>query len=107
MTGTAYAMGSSGMGAQQGGELHFIILMILIFGIFYFLLIRPQHKRQKQVREMIDNLGHGDMVITAGGLHGKVTGLTETIVTLEISEKVRVKVSRNHIAAVTEKAQKE
>jgi len=56
---------------------------------------------------MIDNLGHGDMVITAGGLHGKVTGLTETIVTLEISEKVRVKVSRNHIAAVTEKAQKE
>ena len=107
MTGTAYAMGSSGMGAQQGGELHFIILMILIFGIFYFLLIRPQHKRQKQVREMIDNLGHGDMVITAGGLHGKVTGLTETIVTLETSEKVRVKVSRNHIAAVTEKAQKE
>ncbi|MBN2254578.1 MAG: preprotein translocase subunit YajC [Deltaproteobacteria bacterium] len=107
MTGLAYAMGSAGKGAQQGGELHFIILMVLIFGIFYFLLIRPQQKRQKQVREMLDNLGHGDMVVTAGGLHGKVTALTETIATLEISEKVRVKVSRNHIAAVTQKAQKE
>jgi preprotein translocase subunit YajC len=100
-------MGSAGKGAQQGGELHFIILMILIFGIFYFLLIRPQQKRQKQVKTMLDNLGHGDMVITAGGLHGKITGLTETIATLEISDKVRVKVSRNHIAAVTQQASKE
>ncbi len=107
MTGLAYAMGSGGKGAPQGGELHFIVLMVLIFAIFYFLLIRPQQKKQKQVRSMLDNLVHGDMVITAGGLHGKVTGITETIVTLEISEKVRVKVSRNHIAAVTQKAPKE
>jgi preprotein translocase subunit YajC len=105
MTGLAYAMGGAGQGAAgKGGEMHFIILMILIFAIFYFMLIRPQQKKQKQVREMLDKLNHGDMVVTAGGLHGKVTGLTETIVTMEVADRVRVKVSRNHIAAVTQKA---
>ncbi|MBT8490494.1 MAG: preprotein translocase subunit YajC [Deltaproteobacteria bacterium] len=106
MTGLAYAMGSAGKGGAggPGGDLHFIILMVAIFAIFYFLLIRPQQKKQKAVREMLDKLGHGDMVITAGGLHGKVTGLTDNVVTLEISDKVRVKVSRNHVSAVTQKA---
>ena len=52
---------------------------------------------------MLDKLSHGDMVITVGGLHGKVTGLTDNVVTLEISDKVRVKVSRNHISSVTQK----
>ena len=106
MTGLAYAMGGGGTGGAgaSGGDLHFIILMVAIFAIFYFLLIRPQQKKQKSIREMLDKLSHGDMVITAGGLHGKVTGLTDNIVTLEISDKVRVKVSRNHISAVTQKA---
>jgi preprotein translocase subunit YajC len=106
MTGLAYAMGTAGRGGagSPGGDVHFIILMVAIFAIFYFLLIRPQQKKQKTIREMLDKLNHGDMVITAGGLHGKVTGLTENIVTLEISDKVRVKVSRNYISAVTQKA---
>lgn len=106
MTGLAYAMGSVGKGGAgtPGGDVHFIILMVAIFAIFYFLLIRPQQKKQKAVREMLDKLSHGDTVITAGGLHGKVTGLTESIVTIEISDKVRVKVSRNYISAVTQKA---
>jgi len=106
MTGLAYAMGGVGKGGAggPGGDVHFIILMVAIFAIFYFLLIRPQQKKQKSIREMLDKLSHGDMVITAGGLHGKVTGLTDNIVTLEISDKVRVKVSRNHISAVTQKA---
>lgn len=106
MTSLAYAMGSAGKGGAggPGGDLHFIILMVAIFAIFYFLLIRPQQKKQKAVREMLDKLSHGDMVITVGGLHGKVTGLTDNIVTLEISDKVRVKVSRNHVSTVTQKA---
>jgi len=107
MSGVAYAMGGAGQGGAPGGDMHFIILMILIFAIFYFLLIRPQQKRQKQVKEMLDNLNHGDMVVTAGGLHGKITTLTDAVVTLEIADKVRVKVSRNHISGVTQKSAKE
>lgn len=109
MTSLAFAMGSAGQGGagNQGADVHFIIVMVAIFAIFYFLLIRPQQKRQKQLKEMIDTLAHGDMVVTTGGLHGKITGITEQVVTLEIADKVRVKVSRGNIAAVTQKAAKE
>ena len=107
MNSLAYAMGGAGGKDAPGGDMHFIILMVAIFAIFYFLLIRPQQKKQKEVKAMLDNLNHGDMVITAGGLHGKVTGLADNIITLEISDKVRVKVSRNHISAVTQKSPKE
>ena len=106
MNSLAYAMGGAGQGGAggQGGDMHFIIVMAAIFAIFYFLLIRPQQKKQKEVKAMIGNLGHGDAVITSGGLHGKITGITDQIVTLEVSDKVRVKVSRGNIAAVIQKA---
>ena len=108
MIETAYAMGAAGQGAgAPGSEYHFIILMGAIFAIFYFLLIRPQQKRQKAVKEMLDHLGHGDLVVTVGGIHGKITGITDTVVTLEIADKVRVKVSKNHIATINQKAPKE
>jgi preprotein translocase subunit YajC len=71
--------------------------------IFYFLLIRPQQKKQKETRNMLSSLKRGDRVRTAGGLHGTITGITDTVVTLEIAEKVRVKVDRNYVAAVTAK----
>src|SRR5512136_1822419 len=96
--------GGSGAG---GGDISFIIMMAVVFAIFYFLMIRPQQQKQKEIRKMRENLNHGDMVITAGGVHGKVTGLTDTIVTLEIAEKVRIKVSREYIGTVTQKAAKE
>jgi preprotein translocase subunit YajC len=72
--------------------------LILLFGIFYFLLIRPQQKRQKEHRAVLANLRKGDQVITAGGLYGRITGLTDTVVTLEIAEKLRVKVARSQIS---------
>jgi len=103
MTGMAYAMGAGG-GAAPGGDMNFIIVMVAIFAIFYFLLIRPQQKKQKETKEMLSNLTHGDMVITAGGLHGKITAITEQIVTLEVADKVKVKVSRAHIVGITQKA---
>jgi len=103
MTGIAYAMGAGG-GAAPGGDMNFIIVMVAIFAIFYFLLIRPQQKKQKETKEMLSNLTHGDMVITAGGLHGKITAITEQIVTLEVADKVKVKVSRAHIVGITQKA---
>ena len=101
MTGIAYAANGGG---PQGGIVSFIPL-ILIFVIFYFLLIRPQQKKAKEHQAYLANLNKGDMVVTSGGLHGQITGITDTVVTLEIADNIRVKVSRQHIlgskAAVT------
>jgi preprotein translocase subunit YajC len=96
-----------GGGTGGGGDISFIIMMAVVFGIFYVLMIRPQQQKQKEVKKMRENLNHGDMVVTVGGIHGKVTGLTETLVTLEIAEKVRIKISREYIGTVTQKAEKE
>ena len=103
----AYAMGGTGGGGAPTGDIGFIIMMTSIFIIFYFLLIRPSQKKQKELKEMVAALGHGDMVETSGGIHGKVVALTDTVVTLEIADKVKVKVSRNHIGNVLQKAPKE
>lgn len=91
-------MGTGGGASGQGGGFGALVPLILMFVIFYFLLIRPQQKKQKQHREMVTSLKKGDRVMTTGGLYGRVTGLTDTVVTLEIAEKVRVKVARNNIA---------
>lgn len=108
MTNLAYAMGvPGGGGGAAGGDFSFIIMMAVLFAIFYFLLIRPQQKKQKEMKNMIATLGHGDTVMTSGGIQGKVVGLTDTVVTLEIADKVRIKVARNFIGAVVQKAPKE
>lgn len=107
MTGIAYAMGAGGLGGAGGaggGDMGFIVIMIAIFGIFYFLLIRPQKKKQKETKEMLENLAHGDTVITVGGLYGKITAVAEQVVTLEVADNVKIKISRGHIAAITQKA---
>jgi preprotein translocase subunit YajC len=98
----AYAMGTGGGASGQGGGIGAFVPLILMFGIFYFLLIRPQQKKQKEHRHMLGNLKKGDQVITSGGLYGRITGLTDTIATLEISEKVRVKVGRGNIAGLAQ-----
>ena len=101
MTDIAYAMGQGGAAASgSAGGLSSFIPLILMFVIFYFLLIRPQQKKQKEHRDMIANLRRGDRIITSGGLHGRITGLDESTLTVEIAEKVRVKVSRGNVAAL-------
>lgn len=77
-----------------------MLMMLVIFGIFYFLLIRPQVKRQREHQAMIAKLGKGDEVITRGGLIGTITGEGENgIVVLELQEKVRVRIPRAYIEA--------
>ena len=99
MVDIAYAMGQSGAAGQGGGFSAFVPL-ILMFVIFYFLLIRPQQKKQKLHREMINNVKKGDRIVTGGGIHGRVTGVSDTTLTVEIAEKVRVKMNRGNVSAV-------
>ncbi len=85
-------------GCGPGGGLNFIIMMVAMFAIFYFLLIRPQQKKAKQHQEMLKALKKGDRVVTNGGIMGIVTGTAEKFLTIEIAEKVRVRVMRSHVA---------
>jgi len=105
---SAYAMGAPGGGGGGGAaDPSFFIMMAVLFAIFYFLIIRPQQKKQKELKEMLASLNYGDLVLTSGGIQGKITGITDAVVTLEIADKVRVKVSRNFIVSVLQKAPKE
>ncbi len=93
----AYAM-AGGAGQQSGGSgMEGIIMLVVMFAIFYFLLIRPQQKRAKQHKELVESLKAGDQVVTAGGIHGKVVAVQDTLVTLEIASNVRIKISRSSI----------
>ncbi len=74
-----------------------IIMMVAMFGIFYFILIRPQVKKQKDHQAMLNKLGKGDEVITRGGLIGKITGVADDVIVLELQEKVRVRVPRAYV----------
>ena len=96
----AFAMAQQGEGGAQGFTA--FVPLILIFVIFYFLLLRPQQKKAKEQKEFLNNLKAGEMVITSGGLHGKITALTDAVVTMEIADKVRVRVARNQIAGSSE-----
>jgi preprotein translocase subunit YajC len=95
MTGIAYAA-DAGAGMGAGGFASFIPL-ILIFVVFYFLLIRPQQKQAKLHQAFLNDLKKGQKVVTKGGLHGVITALTDTVVTLEVAKDVAVKISRDAI----------
>ena len=98
MIETAYAMAPQGGQGGQGGGMGILFMIVPLFIIFYFLLFRPQKKRADEQKALLTSLKKGDMVVTQGGLHGRITGLTDATVTLEIAEKVRVKVSRSHVS---------
>jgi preprotein translocase subunit YajC len=96
--------------AQGGGPFDLLVPMGAIFLIIYFLLIRPQAKRQREHEKMLGALGKGDRVVTSGGLHGLVTGAEKDVLTIEIAafkgERVRVKVDRARIERRVEAAEK-
>lgn len=82
-----------------GGDYSFIIMMVIIFAIMYFFMIRPQNKKQKEIANFRKNLEIGSEVITAGGIYGKVKELDNNVVTLEIATGVKIKIDRNSIFA--------
>jgi preprotein translocase subunit YajC len=91
--------------APAGGEPGFIgfLPIIIMFVLLYFLMIRPQMKRAKEQRTMIDKLAKGDEVITGGGLAGRITGIGEVFLTLEIADQVEIKVQKQSVTAVLPK----
>lgn len=94
--GTSGAQGeSSGFGAAMPQ----LVMLAVMFGIFYFLLIRPQQKRQREVEDLLKALRKGDKVRTTGGIKGEIVELTETEVWLLVADKVKINVLRSHIGA--------
>jgi preprotein translocase subunit YajC len=106
-TAIAFAMGGppGGTGAQPqgaGGMLTSFLPLILIFVIFYFLLIRPQSRKAKEHKQMLEELKKGDKVMTTGGIFGVIEDMDGKTVTLKVGIKddVRIKVDRNYIAGL-------
>lgn len=100
-TELAYAMGASPQGGQgQGGGLLGFLPLVLIFVIFYFMLIRPQQKKAKEHKAMLDNVKKGDKVILSGGEYGVVEDVRTNTVTVKISENVKVKYGKAYIAGI-------
>ncbi|MEW6117967.1 MAG: preprotein translocase subunit YajC [Nitrospirota bacterium] len=100
----AYAMGPAPQGGGQSGGIQGMIgsllPLILIFVVFYFLLIRPQQKKAKEHKQMLENIKKGDKIITAGGIYGVVDSVGANTVVVKIAENVKVKFGKGYIAAV-------
>jgi preprotein translocase subunit YajC len=88
----------TGGGGGVGSELQ-LLLLPLMLGVFYFLMIRPQQKRQRETDDLLKALKRGDIVRTSSGIRGEITDLTDADVTLLIAEKVKINVLRSHIAS--------
>ena len=96
----AYAQGA---GAPGGGEMVNLVLIVLMFGVLYFLMIRPQMKRAKEHKSLLEALQKGDEVVAAGGMLGRISRINENYVTLEIADKVEVQVQRPAVQLVLPK----
>lgn len=96
----AAAPAAGGAGNYSG-----ILMMVLIFVVLYFFMIRPQTKRQKEIKKQREAMQPGDKVVTSGGIYGKVKEIKETTVIVEIAENVRVKVDKNSVFATAEDIQ--
>jgi preprotein translocase subunit YajC len=102
-SGATQAPGSPSAGGPfgalcGGGQGSFPLMMIMMIAVFYFILIRPQQKKQKEQDAWIKSLKKGDEVVTSGGVIGRISGLTDNTVTLEVQEKVRIKVLRSSVS---------
>ncbi len=96
----AYAQGQRPADESSQGlfDPSFMIMMMIIFAIFYFLVFKPQQNKAKEEQEMRNSLKKGDRVITSSGIFGRITGIHEDNITLEIADKVRIKILRGNIA---------
>ncbi|MBD3755704.1 MAG: preprotein translocase subunit YajC [Gammaproteobacteria bacterium] len=94
---------AEGTAAAQGGGWEGLIPLILLFVVFYFLLIRPQQKKVKEHKALVEALKKGDEVVTYGGMGGKIRELSDTFCDVEIADNVVVKIERQNIARLLPK----
>lgn len=85
--------------AAGGGDYSFLIMMVAIFAIMYFFMIRPQKKKQNEIANFRKSLEVGQEVITAGGIYGKVKEIEDTVVVLEIASGVKIRIDKNSLFA--------
>jgi preprotein translocase subunit YajC len=99
----AYAQGAAGAAEAGSPLMSFVVPMIFMVVIFYFLLIRPQQKKAKEHKALLDNLKEGDQIITSGGMIGTIVNIDDQLVNLEIADRVRIKIGRPYIAGFAPK----
>lgn len=104
---TILAMAPQAGGNPEGSLFSTLIMFALIIGIFYFLILRPQQKRQKDRQKLLDAVKKGDKVVTAGGMHGTVAGLDEKTVLLQVSDNVKMKFERSAISTIVKEGEPE
>mgnify|MGYP002626654239 CR=1 FL=1 len=93
------AQGADQIGAM-GGTFGMLLPLILIFAIMYFLMIRPQQKKQKETQKMIDALKKGDKVVTIGGIHGIVSSTKDNTIVIKVDDNTKIEFNRTAIASV-------
>ncbi|MDR2796029.1 MAG: preprotein translocase subunit YajC [Spirochaetaceae bacterium] len=99
-----------GAGAQPASGMEQIISFapfILIIAIFYFLIIRPQNKKQKETQKMLSDLKKGDKVVTIGGVHGTIASIKDSSIVVKVDDNVKIEFSRSAVASVTSVAKDE
>ena len=94
---------STGGGSPQGGGIESMLLIVLMFGVLYFMMIRPQMKRAKEHKTMIEALQKGDEVVSGGGILGRVTKINDSYVTLEVAQGVEMVLQRSAVQVVLPK----
>lgn len=91
---------------QSGSAWTSFVPLVIMLGIFYFLLIAPMRKRQKQQEQMIADLKTGDRVVTAGGIYGTIVGIKEDRLTLRIADQVKVEITKSSVSGLDTPANK-
>lgn len=94
-------------GSAEGSLVSTLLMFALIIGIFYFMILRPQQKRQKERQKMLDAVKKGDKIVTAGGLHGTIAGLDEKTVLIQVADNVKMKFERSAVASIVKEGEPE
>lgn len=106
MTDVTAILGMAAPAGGQGGGFAMFMPMIIIFAIFYFMLIRPQQRKEKERRKMIDEIKSGERIIFCGGIVGTVTNVKDTLFVVKVAENVKLEVLRSAVNRVVEKGEK-
>lgn len=96
----------SGGDAQNGGIMGWLPMMLIFIGIFYFMLIRPQQRKEKEHRQLIDNIKSGERIMFSGGILGTVTNVKEGVFVVKIADNVKIEIARGAVIKVLEKGDK-